>query len=175
MKILPTRFKGLKIIQSKAHKDYRGFFKEDYKKKFFKRKNFVFGCTSRSKKNVLRGMHLQTKFAQEKYVSVVKGAILDVVVDLRKKSKTFGKYFNIILSDENAKSLFIPAGFAHGFLGLNKENIIYYYCTNYRSEKHEVGILWNDKDLKIKWPIKKPIVSKKDKKNFSFQEFKKLL
>ena len=174
MKILPTGFEGLKIIQSEVYKDYRGFFKEDYKKTFFKNKNFIFGCTSSSKKNVLRGMHLQTKFAQEKYVSVLKGSILDVVVDLRKKSKTFGKYFNITLSDKNAKSLFIPAGFAHGFLGLRKENIIYYHCTNYRSAKHEVGILWDDKDLNIKWPIKKPIVSKKDKKNFSFKEFKNI-
>ena len=136
--------------------------------------HFVFGCTSSSKKNVIRGLHLQTKYSQEKYVSVLKGAILDVVVDLRKESRTYGKHYKIILSDENAKSIFIPAGFAHGFLALKKENIIYYTCTNYRSAKHEVGILWNDKDLKIKWPIKKPIVSKKDKKNMKFIEFKKI-
>ena len=163
----------MKVFQSKSYKDYRGLFKEDYKKKFLKNKNFVFGCTSSSKKNVIRGLHLQTKYSQEKYVSVLKGAILDVVVDLRKESRTYGKHYKIILSDENAKSIFIPAGFAHGFLALKKENIIYYTCTNYRSAKHEVGILWNDKDLKIKWPIKKPIVSKKDKKNMKFIEFKK--
>ena len=126
------------------------------------------------KKNVLRGLHLQTKYSQEKYVSVLKGAIIDVVVDLRKKSKTYGKHYKIILSDANAKSIFIPAGFAHGFLALKKENIIYYTCTNYRSAKHEVGILWNDKDLKIKWPIKNPVISKKDKKNIKFTVFKKL-
>ena len=97
-----------------------------------------------------------------------------MVVDLRKKSKTFGKHFKVVLSDNNGKSLFIPKGFAHGFLGLKKENIIYYYCTNYRSVKHEVGLLWNDKDLNIKWPIKKPIISKRDKKNFKFKEYKKL-
>ena len=96
------------------------------------------------------------------------------MVDLRSGSRTFGKYFKIILSDKNAKSLIIPAGFGHGFLGLEKENIIYYYCTNYRSAKHEVGLLWNDKDLKIKWPIKKPIISSKDKKNLKFSEFKKI-
>ena len=175
MKIISTRFSGLKIIQSKNHKDSRGLFKEDFKKKFFKNKKFVFGCTSTSKKNVVRGLHLQTKFSQEKYVSILKGSILDVVVDLRKNSKTFGKHFKIILSDNNAKSLFIPGGFAHGFIGLKKENIIYYYCTNYRSAKHEIGILWNDKNLNIKWPIKNPIVSKKDKKNLKFSEFKKLL
>ena len=174
MKIISTKFSGLKVIQSKSYKDSRGLFKEDYKKKFFKNKNFVFGCTSSSKKNVIRGLHLQTKHSQEKYVSVLKGAIIDVVVDLRKKSKTFGKHFKTILSDKNAKSIFIPAEFAHGFLALKKENIIYYTCTNYRSAKHEIGLLWNDDDLKIKWPIKNPIISKKDKKNLKFNEFKKL-
>ena len=174
MKIISTKFSGLKVIQSKSYKDSRGLFKEDYKKKFFKNKNFVFGCTSSSKKNVIRGLHLQTKYSQEKYVSVLKGAIIDVAVDLRKKSKTYGKHYKIILSDANAKSIFIPAGFAHGFLALKKENIIYYTCTNYRSAKHEIGILWNDKDLKIKWPIKNPVISKKDKKNIKFTDFKKL-
>ena len=174
MKIISTKFSGLKVIQSKNYKDNRGLFKEDYKKKFFKGKNFVFGCTSSSKKNVIRGLHLQTKHSQEKYVSVLKGAIIDVVVDLRKKSQTFGKHFKTILSDKNAKSIFIPAGFAHGFLALKKENIIYYTCTNYRSVKHEVGLLWNDKDLKIKWPTKNPIISQNDKKNLKFKEFKNL-
>ena len=174
MKIISTKFSGLKVIQSKSHKDSRGFFREDYKKKFFKDKKFIFGCISSSKKNVIRGLHLQTKYPQEKYVSVLKGAIIDVVVDLRKKSKTFGKHFKTLLSDKNARSIFIPAGFAHGFLALKKENIIYYTCTNYRSAKHEVGLIWNDKDLKIKWPVKKPIISKKDKKNLKFIEFKKL-
>ena len=174
MKIISTKFSGLKVIQSKSYKDSRGLFKEDYKKKFFKNKNFVFGCTSSSKKNVIRGLHLQTKYSQEKYVSVLKGTIIDVVVDLRKKSKTYGKYYKTILSDENAKSIFIPAGFAHGFLALKKENIIYYTCTNYRSIKHEAGLLWNDKDLRIKWPIKNPVISKKDKKNIKFTDFKKL-
>ena len=174
MKIISTKFLGLKVIKSKSYRDNRGLFKEDYKKKFFKNKNFVFGCTSSSKKNVVRGFHLQTKNSQAKYVSVLKGAIFDVVIDLRKKSKTYGKHYKVILSDKNAKSIFIPAGFAHGFLALKKENIIYYTCTNYRSAKHEVGILWNDKDLKIRWPIKNPIISKKDKKNIKFSEYKKL-
>tara|TARA_B100000686_G_scaffold260111_1_gene272719 strand:+ start:729 stop:1256 length:528 start_codon:yes stop_codon:yes gene_type:complete len=174
MKIISTKFSGLKVIQSKSYKDSRGLFKEDYKQKFFKKNKFVFGCTSSSKKNVIRGFHLQTKFSQAKYVSVLKGAIYDVVIDLRKKSKTYGKHYKIILSDQNAKSIFIPAGFAHGFLALKKENIIYYTCTNYRSAKHEIGILWNDKDLKIKWPIKNPIISQKDKQNLKFSEFKKL-
>ena len=174
MKIKPTKFSGLKVITSKSFRDSRGLFKEDFKKKFFKNKKFIFGCTSSSKKNVIRGMHLQTKFSQEKYISILKGAIFDVAIDLRKNSNTFGKYFKIILSDTNAKSLFIPAGFAHAFLGLKKENIIYYYCTNYRSAKHEIGLLWKDNDLKIKWPINNPIVSKKDKNNLEFKKFKEL-
>ena len=174
MRIKSTKFFGLKIIQSKNFKDGRGLFRENYKKEFFRGKNFIFGCVSKSKKNVIRGLHLQTKHSQEKYVSVLKGAIIDVVVDLRKKSKTFGKHFKTILSDKNAKSIFIPAGFAHGFLALKKENIIYYTCTNYRSAKHEIGLLWNDDDLKIKWPIKNPIISKKDKQNLKFNELKKL-
>ena len=174
MKILSTKFLEVKVIQSKIYKDSRGLFKENYKKKFLKNKNFIFGCMSKSNKDVIRGLHLQTKFPQEKYVSVLKGAIIDVILDLRKNSNTFGKHFKIILSDNNGKSIFIPHGFAHGFLGLKKENIVYYTCTNYRSRKHEVGLLWNDKDLKIKWPIKNPIISNKDKKNLKFKEFKKL-
>ena len=174
MRIKSTKFAGLKIIQTNNIRDRRGLFRENYKKQLLNKKKFIFGCLSISKKNVIRGLHLQTKFPQEKYVSVLKGAILDVVVDLRKKSKTFGKHFKVILSKNNAKSIFIPAGFAHGFLGLENENIIYYTNTNYRSKNNELGILWNDKDLKIKWPVKKPIVSKKDKNNLTFKNFKKL-
>tara|TARA_B100001540_G_scaffold262152_1_gene241395 strand:- start:5143 stop:5673 length:531 start_codon:yes stop_codon:yes gene_type:complete len=173
MKIFITKFKGLKVIKSKVHKDSRGYFKETFKKKFFKNENFIFGCASYSKKNVLRGMHIQKKFSQGKYVTVLKGEILDVVVDLRKNSKTFGKHYKIVLSSENGKSIFIPPGFAHGFLGRKKDNIIFYYCTNYRSAKNELGLKWNDKKLKIKWPIKKPILSKKDKKNISFLDYVK--
>ena len=147
--------------------------KDLIKKNFFLRKKFVFTCVSSSKKNVLRGMHLQTKFSQGKYLSVLKGEIFDVAVDLRKGSKNFGKYFSIRLSDKNGKSLYIPPGFAHGFVGLKKENIISYHCTNYRSKKHELGIIWNDKNIKIKWPIKKPKLSQKDKKNISFKDYLK--
>ena len=173
MKIISTKFKGLKIIKSKTFHDSRGFFREIYKKNNIKKNNLVFGCMSSSKKNVLRGLHLQTKFTQGKYITVVKGKILDVAVDLRKKSKTFSKHFKIVLSDKVNKSLFVPPGFAHGFLSLKKESIIYYLCSNYRSPKNEVGLLWNDKDLKIKWPTKKPVVSIKDKKNITFKNFKK--
>ena len=113
--------------------------------------------------------------SQEKYVSVIKGKILDVVIDLRKNSKTFGKYFKIILSEKNSKSILIPAGFAHGFLALNKENIVLYSNNNYRAKKYEMGIMWNDKTVNIKWPKKKFIISKKDKMNISFKKYKTLI
>ena len=100
---------------------------------------------------------------------------IDVCVDLRKNSKTFGKYFSLILSEKNSKSIFVPPGFAHGFCALEKETYVIYSCTKYRSAKDEVAIHYNDKDLKIKWPIKKPIVSKKDKAAISFKEFIKII
>jgi dTDP-4-dehydrorhamnose 3,5-epimerase len=162
---------GIKIFKSAIYKDSRGSFKEVYKEKELKKKQIIFHCTSSSKKNVLRGLHLQTKKSQAKFLTVIKGKIFDVAVDLRKNSKTFGKYFSIILSYKSYSSIYIPSGFAHGFCGLNKENIVYYGCSNYREKDHEVGILWNDQDLKIKWPIKKPILSKKDLKNISFKEY----
>ena len=116
-------------------------------------------------------MHLQTKNSQEKFVSVIKGKILDVIVDLRKNSKTFGKHFKIILS-ENSKSILIPSKCAHGFLGLDKENIVLYSNNNYRNKESETGILWNDKKLKINWPKKKFLISKKDKNNLTLVEFR---
>ena len=106
-------------------------------------------------KNVLRGFHFQTRLKQSKYVNVVKGKILDVVVDLRKNSNTFGKSFKIILSKKNALGLFIPAGFAHAYYSLDKENIIYYKLDNYYAPKFENGIIYNDKDIKISWPKKR--------------------
>jgi dTDP-4-dehydrorhamnose 3,5-epimerase len=174
MKVIKTKFKDLHVFAGKNHYDSRGYFRETFINKYLKKKKFIFWCMSKSKKNVLRGLHLQSKFKQDKFVSVVKGKVFDVVIDLRKNSKTFGKKFSIILSAKNSTSLFIPAGFAHGFCGLDSENLIFYGCTNYRSKMNEVGILWNDKDLKIKWPLKKPIVSKKDKKNITFSNYKKL-
>jgi len=95
------------------------------------------------------------------------------MLDLRKKSKTFGKKYSITLSEKNSTSIYVPAGFAHGFCGLDKENIVLYGCSNYRSKSNEIGILWNDKSLDIRWPIKKPVISSKDKKNLSFRSFKK--
>jgi len=174
MKIFNTNFHGLKIIKGINHYDKRGDVREILKNNFFKDKNFIFWIISNSKKNVIRGLHLHKKDQQEKFVSVVKGKIFDVVLDLRKKSKTYRKHFSIILSEKNSTSLFIPAGFAHGFCGLENDNLVFYGCTNYRSKKSEIGILWNDKTLKIKWPIKKPIISSKDKNNMTFRKFENL-
>ena len=174
MKVFSTKFNGLKVIKGVNHYDSRGFFRETYKNSIFNKKKFIFWCLSKSKKKVIRGLHLQVKKQQGKFVSVVQGKIFDVALDLRKNSKTFGKYFTIILSNKNSTSLFIPEGFAHGFCALEKENLVFYGCTNYRSENNEVGLLWNDKDLKIKWPLNKPLVSKKDKNNITFKNYKKL-
>ncbi len=172
--IKKTKFKDLVIYEKNTFKDKRGYFRELFLQKHFKTK-FPFDIMSYSKKNVLRGLHLQLKNSQKKLLTVLKGEIFDVCVDCRKNSKTFGKYFSIKLSDKENKSLFIPAGFAHGMYSLTNNVIIHYKCSNYRHINSETGIKWNDMDLKIKWPSKKVILSKKDKKNISFKEFKKLI
>ncbi len=173
MKIIKTKFKELLIFESKNFIDNRGYFRELTIEKIIKKK-LVFTVVSKSKKNVLRGLHMQRNNMQGKYLSVVKGKILDVVVDCRKNSKTFGKIYKIILSQKNSKSIYIPAGFLHGFLGLEDENIVVYGCTKYRDKNSEIGVMWNDPNLDISWPIKKPITSIKDKQNISYKEFLKL-
>ncbi len=173
MKIKKTKFKDLIIIENNKFKDTRGFFSEILRENFVNKK-FPFMVISSSKKNVIRGIHFQSKKSQGKFVTVIKGKVLDIAVDLRKKSKTFGKYFSIILTEKNSKSIYIPEGFGHGFCGLNKENIVLYNCTNYRHKNSENGIIWNDKKINIKWPIKKPIISKKDKNNSSLNDLIKL-
>ena len=159
--IARTKFKDLFIFKKKLFKDKRGYFKELLKEKEVKKK-FPFLVMSFSKKNVIRGLHIQTKKKQGKYISVIKGRIYDVVVDLRKNSKTFGKYYTCVLSENNSKSIYIPPGFAHGFCTLDKQNYIVYSCTQYRDAVSEKAIKYNDTKLNIKWPIKKPIISKKD-------------
>ena len=134
MKIIKTKIKDLVIIQNNLLKDKRGYFKELLRENLIKQK-FIFKVMSFSKKNVIRGLHLQTKDSQGKYVSVIKGSIFDVVVDLRKNSKSFGKKFTIILSENNNKSLYIPPGFAHGFCSLENENYVVYNCSKYRHKK----------------------------------------
>jgi len=134
-------------------------------------KNFIFEYCTTSKAGALRGFHFQHKFQQAKYVNVLKGKILDYVVDLRKNSKTFGKTFKIILSDKNCLSLFIPEGFAHAYYSYEKINIVYYKLTNYYKPSFESGINLLDKTLKLKWPRKKFNISKKDKNLMSFNQF----
>ena len=170
--ILKTKFKDLLVFKNKSFKDKRGYFKELIKENRIKKK-LPFTVMSYSKKNVIRGLHIQTKKSQGKFISILKGKVYDVALDLRKNSKTFGKVFTCTLSEKNSKSIYIPPGFAHGFCGLDKENYIIYSCTQYRDAKSEKAIKYNDKKLNIKWPTKKPIVSKKDQKAITFIEFKK--
>ena len=170
MKIYKTKIKDLLIIKQKNNIDRRGSLRETFNKKLLDKK-FVFEYCTTSKKNVLRGFHFQVKFQQAKYVSVLKGKILDVVVDLRRKSRTFGKSFKIILSQENSTSLYIPRGFAHAYYSYDSENIIYYKLDNFYRPKYESGIIYNDKKLKVKWPNRTKIVSLKDNNLKSFQDF----
>ena len=172
MKIIKTKFKDLLIYKKETFKDKRGYFRELYLQKHFKEK-FPFDVMSLSKKNVIRGLHLQRKRPQAKLITVLKGRVFDVCVDCRKNSKTFGKYFSITMSEKENTSLLIPKGFAHGFCALSKEVILHYKCSNYRDKESETGILWNDKNINISWPIKKPIISDKDRKNISFEIFSK--
>ena len=172
--IKKSKFKDLIIISNTSFKDKRGYFKELLKEKKLK-KRFPFLVMSFSKKNVIRGLHLQKKNSQGKFISVIKGKIFDVVVDLRKNSKTYGKYLSTILSEKNSKSIFIPPGFAHGFCTLSKENYVVYSCTKYRNKNSEVSINPIDKVLKIKWPNKTKIISEKDKKAMSYDHVLKIL
>tara|TARA_B100001059_G_C17687753_1_gene503266 strand:- start:8 stop:541 length:534 start_codon:yes stop_codon:yes gene_type:complete len=172
MKTKKTNFKDLLIIEQKNNEDSRGNLRETFNNKILNKK-FVFEYCTTSKKGVFRGFHFQTKNKQSKYVNVLKGKILDIVIDLRKKSKTFGKVYSIILSQKNALGLFIPAGFAHGYYSYEKENVIYYKLDNYYNPKFESGITFRDKTLNIKLPKKNIQVSKKDKKLMTLDEFKK--
>ena len=173
MKLLKTKIKGPKLIKSKIFKDKRGYLRETFRNNLFNNLNFPFDVMSFSKKNVLRGLHIQTKKSQAKIITVTHGKIFDVVVDLRRKSKTFGKTFAVILSDKSDFSFYIPAGFAHGFLCLSKNCTVNYKCSHYRDASSEKTLLWNDKSLKIKWPIKKPILSKKDEVGIKLKDFMK--
>jgi len=170
MKLIKTKIKDLLIVKTSIYKDNRGFFKEIEQFKILKKK-FIFDCLSFSRRNTLRGLHLQTKRPQAKIITVAQGKILDVVVDLRKKSKTYGKHFSIEISHDSDFSLFIPEGFAHGFMCLSKTCLVYYKCTNYRDKKSEMTLKWNDKDLNIKWPTKKPILSKKDHLGIALSDY----
>ena len=175
MKLIKTKIVGPMILKSKIYIDRRGYFKEVYRKNILKNLDFPFDIMSFSKKNALRGLHTQTISPQAKIITVTHGKILDVAVDLRKNSKTFGKCVQIIISDKDDFSFYIPKNFAHGFLCLSKECTVNYKCSEYRNEKSETTINWSDKDINIKWPIKKPILSKKDANGISLIDFKKKL
>jgi dTDP-4-dehydrorhamnose 3,5-epimerase len=164
------KINDLIFIKNKPIKDERGYFKEIIRENKLKKK-FPFLVMSFSKKYVIRGLHMQNNNKQGKFVTVIKGKIFDVVVDLRKNSNTFGKCYSCILSEENSNSIYIPPGFAHGFQSMSKENYIIYSCTKYRDSKSEIALKYNDKRFKIKWPFKKKILSKKDNNAISFLEF----
>lgn len=168
---------GIIIFEPEIYKDERGLFFESFNYKFydkFIKSHFVQDNHSISKKGVVRGLHFQTPpYSQAKLVRCVSGAVLDVVVDLRKKSKTYGKFFSIKLSSENFKQIFIPKGFAHGFQSLCDNVILNYKVDNYYNSKFDSGILWNDSDLLIDWDYKiDPILSKKDLELISFKNLK---
>ena len=177
MKINKTFIKDLLIIEPQLFKDERGFFYESYNKNNLDKViNIVFvqDNESKSNKGVVRGLHFQLPpFEQTKLVRCVSGKILDVVVDLRKNSKTYGKSFSIELSSENNKQLFVPTGFAHGFQALSEEAIVNYKVDNFYNPKSDSGIIWNDKDLSIDWNLDiKPVLSEKDLKLDLFKNLK---
>tara|TARA_B100000927_G_scaffold219363_1_gene179403 strand:- start:65 stop:613 length:549 start_codon:yes stop_codon:yes gene_type:complete len=178
MKLINTKIKDLLLIKPDLYKDTRGFFFERYNQKKYSRilkKKFVQDNHSKSSKNVLRGLHLQTKpFEQGKLVSVIKGKILDIAVDLRFDSKTFCKHQKFILSASNMYQLWIPEGFAHGFLSLEKNTEVIYKTTNYYSKKNDITVKWDDSDLNINWQIKKPLLSDKDKNGITIKKFNEL-
>ncbi len=171
--IIETTFiKDLLLLTPQVYSDQRGYFMESYNKlkvgKMIK-DDFVQDNESLSKKNVLRGLHLQLPpYAQAKLIRVIKGSILDVAVDLRRESDTYGQHFKHVLSGENKKQLYVPEGFAHGFLTLVDNTLINYKCSNYYHSDSETSILWNDPDLDIDWGLNDPILAEKDRlaKNF---------
>jgi dTDP-4-dehydrorhamnose 3,5-epimerase len=182
MKVTETFLKGCFIIEPQVFGDERGSFLLEYNKKEFQDKtgldvDFVVTNQSTSQYGVVRGLHLQKgEFAQAKLVRVIKGNILDVVVDVRKDSETFSKVFSIELSGENNEQLFIPRGFLHGFSVLEDDTIVSYKCDNYYHPEAEYGVIYNDKDLNIDWSLKesKVVLSGKDENLISFQDFKKI-
>ncbi|MCO6500940.1 MAG: dTDP-4-dehydrorhamnose 3,5-epimerase [Vicingus serpentipes] len=171
-----TSIKGLIIIEPKVFEDERGHFFESYNQNEFKENgivtSFVQDNQSLSQKNVLRGLHFQQPpYSQAKLIRVIQGSVLDVALDLRKESPTYGQYESLILSAQNKKIFFIPEGFAHGFLTLEDNTIFSYKCSNFYNSDSEGAILWNDESLNINWNIKNPILSKKDISAQKFSEF----
>jgi len=165
MQVSKTPIDGLLIIEPKVFADPRGVFYEVYSESRYKEhgiSRFVQDNHSVSKQGVLRGLHYQVNSEQDKLVRVTQGEIFDVAVDIRKQSPTYGKWWGLSLSETNNLQLYIPVGFAHGFCVLSESAEVLYKCSDYYSPEDERGILWNDPDLAIDWPIKDPILSEKD-------------
>jgi len=176
MEIIKTPIADLLIIQPQVFRDERGYFFESYSQQKFLDAgldlNFVQDNESKSQKDVLRGLHFQNPpFAQGKLVRVIKGSVMDVVVDIRKESATYGMHFKIELNESNKTMLWIPPGFAHGFATLEDDTIFSYKCTNTYNKASEGAILWNDATLNIDWNIANPILSDKDKHSPLFADF----
>ena len=167
---IETKIKDLYIIEPRVFGDDRGYFMESYNRNDFVAAGldmtFVQDNESKSKKGVLRGLHFQTKHTQGKLVRVTQGEVYDVAVDLRKNSKTYGMWEGVILSAENKRQFYVPEGFAHGFLVLSDEAVFNYKCTDFYAPEYDGGLLWNDSDIGIKWPLDKIeeiLLSEKDK------------
>ena len=176
MDIIKTDLQGLLVIHPKVFADSRGYFFESYRKEFLYGFNFDFvqDNISRSKKNTVRGLHYQVgEFAQGKLCQVISGRILDVTLDIRINSPTFGKHFSQELSEDNHAIIWVPPGFAHGFSVLSDEAVFMYKCTAYYSKKDERAILYNDPELNIDWKVEEPVVSEKDLNAKLFKEIKK--
>lgn len=176
-KFIKTEIDGAYIIEPKVFGDERGYFMEVYNEEAFKETGlnmtFVQDNESKSSKGVLRGLHFQRKHSQGKLVRVTKGEVFDVAVDLRIGSETYGKWEAVILSDENKKQFYIPKGFVHGFLVLSEEAVFNYKCTDFYAAEYDSGVMWNDPDIDIKWPldrIQNIVLSEKDKKHPSLKE-----
>jgi len=176
MNIEETFIKDLLVITPDVFEDDRGYFLESYSKHKLEKKldvDFVQDNESSSKKGVLRGLHFQKPpFAQGKLVRVIRGSVLDVAVDLRKESSTYGKYYSHILTAKNKVQLYIPEGFAHGFLVLENDTIFSYKCTNYYNAASEISLAWNDPAINIEWQTNQPTISKKDQNGLAFSEYK---
>lgn len=171
---------GLRVLTTAVFGDARGYFMETYQCEDFKQAgvevSFVQDNQSASKQGVLRGLHFQKEYPQDKLVRVIKGEVFDVAVDLRKDSKTFGKWFGLVLSEENKKQFFVPKGFAHGFLVLSEYAEFCYKCSDYYRPGDEGGLIWNDETIGIDWPIPadmEVLLSDKDTKWGTFQDYTK--
>lgn len=176
---IQTKLEGVFIIETGVFGDDRGYFMETYNYNQFKDAGldmiFVQDNQSKSKKGVLRGLHFQNSYPQGKLVRVIKGEVFDVAVDLRKESNTYGEWFGVLLSEENKKQFYVPKGFAHGFLVLSDEAEFCYKCTDYYHQEDENGIIWNDLEINIEWPldgIQELFLSEKDKKWKSLSQTK---